>query len=149
MTFHSVVEAVRALEDFSAGPAVHMEAIRFLSGLDECDEARSLVGVLQSEDLGVRWEAGNLLARMGQKAVPAILRALTDPKQAGHSRLRESVMHVIHNFPESEMRQELDPLVKAMKGPSPNTETMRVAHRLLRKVDPDACTDENEVEPSL
>ena len=76
MPFYSVIEAVRALEDFSAGSDVHLEAIRFLASLDECDEAKSLVRALQSEDLGVRWEAGNLLARMGQKAIPILLKAL-------------------------------------------------------------------------
>jgi len=30
-----------------------------------------------------------------------------------------------------------------MKGPSADTETMREAYRLLRKIDPGACPEEN------
>ena len=82
MPFYSVIEAVRALEDFSAGSDVHLEAIRFLASLDECDEAKGLVMALQSEDLGVRWEAGNLLARMGQKAIPDTIES-SNRSQAG------------------------------------------------------------------
>ncbi len=144
MVFQNVAEALRALEDVFAGPSVHQEAIRYLASLDDCDEAESLVQALQSDDPGVRWEAGNLLAKMGEKAIPAVLKALMDPKRVGDPRLRVGVEHMIHRMPDHTILNELSPLVKAINGPSADVETMQEAYRLLKKMDPNACIERKE-----
>jgi HEAT repeat protein len=129
MIFHSVDEALRALEDLFVGPAVHQEAIRYLGSLDECFEVEGLVKALQSDDPGVRWEAASLLA-------------LKDPKRVGDPRLRESVSHMIHTIDDPELCHELAPLLDALKGPLADMNTMREAHRVLEKFDPSACDEE-------
>lgn len=139
----SVTEALQALENVSAGSQIHLEAIRFLTSLDDCYELKNLVDALQSDDFGVRWEAANLLARNGRKSVPVILRALKDPRKVGDQRLRDGVIHIIHNFDEPLLRQELSSLLAAMKGPSADLETMRETYRLLRLFDPKACDEED------
>ena len=141
MLFQNVDDALRALEDLSASPALHQEAIHYLASLDECYEAKSLVRALHNDDLGVRWEAGNLLATMEERALPEILKALRDPHQVGHPRFRESVLHVIHTFQDPLLKSELEPLSRAMKGVNADIETMQEAYRLLKKIDPTACEE--------
>jgi HEAT repeat protein len=116
--------------------------VRFLASLDECNEVEGLVHALQNDDLGVRWEAANLLAKIGEKSLPEILKALRDPKRVGDQRLREAVVHVIHNFSDHALCDQLAHLLATLKGPSADVETMREAHRLQRIFDPGACEEE-------
>jgi HEAT repeat protein len=118
----------------AAGPSVHYEAIRYLASLDVDFEIDALVHALENDDPGVRWEAGILLARLGRKAVPAILKALMDPKRVGDPRLRTSVVHVIHSLRERTLQTQLKPLIKAMKDVAPDLKTMQEAARLLNSI---------------
>ena len=144
MIFHSVDEALCALADPSVSPTIHQEALHFLASLDDGCEAENLVRSLQSDELGIRWEAANLLSKMGIKSIPAVLRALMDPERVCHPRLREGVVHMIHNIQDSDLKKRLAPLLKAIKGPAADIETMRVAYQLFKDIDPHGLFKKNE-----
>lgn len=144
MKFNNVYDALRALEDLSASPDIHLQAIHYLGSLDACEEAESLVRVLINDDVGVRWEAGNLLARMGRKSIPSLLRALVDPNRVENPRLREGALHTIHGLHDQQLKQKLHPLAEALKGPSPDVQAMLAANRLLAEFKGDPCQDEAE-----
>lgn len=137
----TVMEALQALENVSAGSQKHLEAIRFLNGLDECFEVKNLVKALQNDDFSVRWEAADLLAKIGHSAIPQMLKALMDPERAGDPRLRNGVVRIIHKLEDHLLKKELSPLLAATKSSSADIETMRVAFQLLKKFDPSACDD--------
>ncbi len=146
MNFQSVDEALRVLEDMTLGANAHLEAVRYLSSLDECYEAEGLVHALQNDDFGVRWEAGNLLAKMGKPAIPAMMQALLDPKRVADSRLREGMVHILHKLEDHVLKNDAAPLLSALKGPAPEMDTMKQAYLLFRKIDPQACPEIKEFE---
>jgi HEAT repeat protein len=137
MEFHSADEALQAIVDMTLSPDVHQEAIRYLSGLDDEFETEKLIHALQSDNPGVRWEAGNLLARFGRKSIPMVLKALTDPQRVGDIRLREGVIHMIHKIQDAHLQHELKPLIDAMHSLAVSVNTMRIADQMLRNIDPD------------
>ena len=139
MDFKSVDDALRALEDFSSGPDIHLAAIRFLATMDECLEARGLVHALQSDDFGVRWEAAEQIVRIWRIAFPLILKALLDPKKVGDSRLREGVIHILHKITDHAFQRDVAPLLKALIGPGADVNAMYEADLLLNNNYPDSC----------
>lgn len=141
MTFHNVEEALNTLENPLSTAQAHREASQYLAELDDCEEARGLVESLESNDPGVRWEAANLLAELGVKSIPAVLKALMDPARVADAQLREGVVHMIHVLQDHELKHKLEPLAVCLKGPAADISTMWSAYHILREIDPKACTD--------
>lgn len=141
MTFHNVEDALTALENSQSGKQAHQEAIQYLAALDDCEEAKGLVESLESDDAGVRWEAANLLAELGIKSIPAVLKALMDPTRVSDAQLREGVIHMIHVLQDHDLKHQLEPLVACLKGPAADISTMWSAYHILREINPKACPD--------
>ncbi len=146
MNIQSIEEAIRLLEDMTVGSKVHLEAIRYLSSMDECYEVEGLVRALESDDFGVRWEAAKLLASLGKTAVVAMLRALLDPKRVADPRLREGILHAFHILEDHAMQSQAAPLLKALKGPAPEVDSMKQAYLLLKQIDPTGCPQIQDLE---
>ena len=144
MVFKNVAEAIHVLEDLTAGPEVHRQAIQYLASLDECFELESLVNALQSDDLGVRWEASNLLIKLGQDAIPEILKALMDQKSVDNVNLRESAIHIFHSIQDKEIPGKFTPLLEALQCQEPVTETMEEAYKLSNELGIEGCTEEKD-----
>jgi|WetSurMetagenome_2_1015567.scaffolds.fasta_scaffold1076235_2 HEAT repeat protein len=141
MVFQNVEEAIRILEDTSVGVQVHQEAAYFLADWEDYLEAESLVRALQDDDFGTRWKAAILLAWIGQNAIPALLKAMVDPKRVGDLRLRSGVVHAIRSIQDQHLKAEFGPLLKALQGPAPDLAAMQEGNRLLEKICPHAFVE--------
>jgi len=146
MIFRSVDDAIHASEDMAAGKDIHRQAIRYLASLDECFAVEGLVGALQNDDFGVRWEAANLLAKLGKKALPALLRALMDPARASDPRLREGALRIVCTFQDPKIEGTFTPLSDALTGPAADIVSMRAAYRLLHHLGLKDCQEGKEDE---
>lgn len=143
MTFHNVEEALHALEDPELDSKEHQNACHYLAGLNEKEEAKGLVQSLESDDLGVRWEAANILAEMGSKSISAVLKALMDPNRVGDQRLKDGVIHMIHEIEDPELKRKLEPLITTLQGPAADISTMWEAYHLLNEIRPDTFDQEH------
>jgi HEAT repeat protein len=139
MKFHNVDEALHKIEDPLTDKETRDEAFRFLAELDDCEEAKELVKLLENDELNVRWEAARLLSQMGIKSVNAVLKALMDPKRVSDPMLREGVIHFIHILRDPVLKSKLSPLIKTLKGPAADITTMWEAYHILTSIDPKIC----------
>ncbi|MEN6570844.1 MAG: hypothetical protein ABFD24_03285 [Anaerolineaceae bacterium] len=144
MVFKNVAEAIHTQEDLAADAEVRCQAKQYLESLDECFELKSLVNALQSDDLGVRWEASNLLIKLGQDAIPEILKALMDQKRVNNVNLRQSALHILHSIQTKDIQGRFTPLINALKYPEPVIETMEAAYKLSKELGIKGCMEEKE-----
>ena len=115
----------------SSKPHVRWHAIRALGGINDRQAVAGVAEALGDTDYTVRWAAADALAGIGLPAVTPILERLLryapmdDTYQAAH--------HALHRIGSPEAQRELQPLLKALRGPAAPVEAPRVAYRLLRE----------------
>lgn len=124
-------QAFEALDDPLEDQLIREKAIRYLSTRPNEHVIKKLVQALQDDDFGVRWEAAVALAQFGEKALPELLEALTDPERVSDPRLREGVYHVLHNTSGALHYISVAMLVRALKGPAADIAVMDEAGKLL------------------
>lgn len=127
--------ALEALRDRYAPQARRERAIHYLALNPSQAGISQLVQALQDDDFGVRWEAAAALSRLGRQALPELLKALADPRQAGNPRLREGAYHVIHYSRGSFYPLSLENLRQALKSPAADIAAMKEAARLLYQIE--------------
>ena len=101
-------------------------------GLGEIGDVRSalvLAEGLRDENEQVRWASADVLAHLGEPAVPATLTFLSRHKL--NEQLRQSAYHALHGIVSLRTRKRLQPLLDALHGPAPDIEVPAVAQRLL------------------
>ena len=76
MVIMSSSQALAILDDYREAAGVREAAIRYLADRATPAVIARLVRALQDDDFGVRWEAANRLAQLGE---PALLEALKGP----------------------------------------------------------------------
>ena len=130
----STSQAVGVLKDHKLSEFEREQGIRYIQNHPSPEGAEALVAALEDSDFGVRWTAAAALADMGEAGMPALLRALSTP---GHDDqlLREGARHVLHYNTSAKVSSRTGELLKALKGPGAETETMLAASRILREWD--------------
>ena len=88
--------ALAILDDPLEDQLLREKAVRYLSYRPGHRVIQKLVQTLEDEDFGVRFEAAVALTQMGEKALPELLKALTDAKTVSDPRLREGAYYVLH-----------------------------------------------------
>jgi hypothetical protein len=133
MFLKSVNDALSVFE-YSSNPFQREEAKRFILAMDQDTSIPILIGALQNDHFGVRWEAAEILARIGCPAMVEILKVLVNPVRVGDPRLREGVLHVFRDNHDPFVREVSAHLQNALHGPVPDLETMREANLLLQEI---------------
>lgn len=132
MTFKRIDEALKAMDDRSH-PELQKVAREYLMNLEDPEDIRRLVAELQNDNFSIRWEAAHVLSMMGEKAFPALLQALMDPKLVGMISVRNGISHILHANADPHIRILAEPLLAALKGPAPDIRAMVEAHHLFQK----------------
>jgi len=96
-----------------------------------------LVQALQDDDAGVAWSAAEGLARLGEPAVKELCHALSDHVRVGDARLLTGAYHVLYHVENETLKEQVNPLLLALKGPVPDLKAMEEADRLLKRLDHD------------
>jgi HEAT repeat protein len=134
MDFTSEAQAIEVLNNRDE-PQTHREkAIRYLADLGSESAVDRLVWALQDDDFGARWEAAVSLSHLGDKALPVLLSALTDPERVADPRLREGAYHILHYTRDQHYVVPTTRLMQALKSPAADIATMVEAGRLQRKL---------------
>ncbi|HID33576.1 MAG TPA: HEAT repeat domain-containing protein, partial [Anaerolineae bacterium] len=111
--FESMEQALALLNDPQADSLQRVDAVRYLGDLGIEEAIQALVTLLEDDDYGVRWAAADALAKLGEKAAPAVLRKLLDPQTS--SRAFEMAAHVFKNNGDILVRSKSEALVKALE----------------------------------
>jgi len=130
----SVEQAMEILSDPLEDQLLREQAIRFLSYHPSEEVINKLVWTLQDDEFGIRWEAAVTLAQLGEKALPELLKALTDPDRVGDPRLREGAYHILHYNRGPFYGVNISRLLQALKGPAADIASMKEAGRILAQI---------------
>jgi HEAT repeat protein len=109
------------------------EATKALSEISDPEAAPALVKMLEDEEFGIRWAAAIGLVGMNTKGLRPLFKALEE--KPGSDLLREGAHHVIHDLAKGELRKFLVPLLVALGGPAPTTQTLVAAYRAMEDLE--------------
>jgi HEAT repeat protein len=124
----STQSAISTLQDTSKSELEREEGITYLAENVSAEGAQALVAALEDDDEGVQWKAASALGRLGEDALPSLLRALARPDN--DARLRKGALHAVHTM-NPELREETKELEKALTGPAADIATMEAASDLM------------------
>jgi len=131
---YSVEQAMEILSDPLEDQLLREQAIRYLSYHPSEEVINKLVWNLEDDEFGIRWEAAITLAQLGEKALPGLLKALTDPDRVGDPRLREGAYHALHYNRDPFYGVSITRLLQALKGPAADIASMKEAGRILAQI---------------
>jgi hypothetical protein len=127
---HNEAEALAILEDAHQSTSHREIAARFLETNASGDAIENLVSMINDDDFGVRWSASTALARMGDQAIPFVLKAIMRNYNA---RLRESVYHILHYNQGHWTQWNSRPLMDALRSLAPDITAPKAAFEILAK----------------
>ena len=131
---HSIEQALEILDNPLEDQLLREQALRYLSYHPSEEVINKLAWALQDDEFGIRWEAAITLAQQGEKALPELLMALTNPDRVGDPRLREGAYHVLHYNRDPFYGVNITQLLQALKGPAADIATMKEAGRILAQI---------------
>lgn len=134
MEIKTFEEASKILEMKYDSPVLHEKAIDYLVEHPNDQAIQRLVLALQDDDFGVRWMASLALAKLGKKALIAVLEALTDPHRVGDSRLRAGAYRMLEHMNLPEISESARMLMPALKGPAADICSMEAAFIFLQEL---------------
>jgi HEAT repeat protein len=116
---------IKALEH--PDPHIRWEAARGLGNYGNSDAVDVLAEGLFDDDYAVRWATADVLARLGERAVPAVLRALSN--HSINEQSRQAAYHALHGISSNRVLERIKPLLDALNRHSGNVPA--IAQRLL------------------
>jgi len=108
---------------------IRWEAARGLGDIGDARAAPILVEGLLDSNYAVRWATADVLARLGESAVPAMLKFIS--YRIMTERSRQAAYHALHGIKSRETRARLEPLLNALRNSTASGEVSTIAHRLL------------------
>lgn len=135
MVLSSENDAIEILDRENVSSLEREDAVRYLAYQPSDRAIRRLVKALQDHDFGVRWEAAASLAKLGDRGLHEMLKALVDPERVGDPRLREGAYHMLHYNRSDKLPVPTKELMLALKGPAPDISTMEEAGKLLHIIE--------------
>jgi HEAT repeat protein len=125
---NSEPQALSIMLDVSRGISDREAAARYLEKYASKNAIDGLIRALSDNDFGVRWAASTALARLGEQALPSVLKSIIHGYNA---RLREGVYHVLHYNKSVWVWQNAEPLMQALKSSIPDVLGPQAAAELL------------------
>ena len=132
MSFTSVQDALATLANQDLSDLQRQEAMTYLSENPSPDGIGALIGMLEVDEAGLRWEAGEALAKMGKPAVVPLLSTLVSKSDS--TWLREGAYHAFHDNRDSTVVRLTEPVRKALKGLGAPMATTTAAGELMLKL---------------
>jgi HEAT repeat protein len=108
---------------------IRWEAARGLGEIGDPKAAIVLAEGLFDENYAVRWASGDVLARLGERAVPSILSILSNKSLNEPS--RQAVYHALHGISSHRVQERIKPLLDALHSPSASITAPSIAQRML------------------
>lgn len=105
------------------------EAAKTLAQIGDPSATQALIGALQDRMFDVRWLAAEGLIHIGNKAIKPLLEAVI--KQPDSLWIREGTHHVLHDLPESNLKELLKSVLHALEDIEPSLEVAISAEAAL------------------
>jgi HEAT repeat protein len=107
---------------------IRWEAARGLGDIGDASAAPILVEGLLDSNYAVRWATADVLARLGERALPAILKFIS--YQILNEGSRQAAYHALHGIKSRETRKRLEPLLNALRISTASGEASAIAQRM-------------------
>lgn len=122
--------AAPALVEALSHPDGHIRwhAARSLGEAGDPRAVHLLAEGLYDEVYNVRWATSDVLSKLGEPAVLAVLELLS--QRPPDEPARQAIYHALHGLVSAELRARLAPLLEALHGPAADLEAPLVAQRL-------------------
>lgn len=130
--FETIAQATALIQNKNEPEERRVAAAHYLGEHGTEESAAVLVSALDDDDPGVRWAASEALAKMGDAAMPALLRAMVQPHCS--LRLIDGAKHVFHTSSSDNVRAETTQLLQTMHGSSRSVAVMSAASALMTKL---------------
>ena len=124
----STESAISTMQDTTKSELEREKGITYLAENASAEGAEALVAALEDDDEGIQWKAASALGRLGEDALPPLLRALARPET--DARLRKGALHALHTM-SPKLREETKELQKALGGPAADIAAMEAASDLM------------------
>ncbi len=108
---------------------IRWHAARGLGGIGDTSHATILAEGLRDENATVRWATADVIAHLGEDAVPATLTMLNRYKL--DEQFRHAAYHALHGITSYRVQKRLKPLLDALHGSAASVEAPMLAQRLL------------------
>jgi HEAT repeat protein len=108
---------------------IRWHAARGLGQIGALQSAPILAEGLRDPEYVVRWASADVLAQLGEAAVPATLAMLAYHELDGQ--FRQAAIHALHGVRSQRAQERLKPLLDALHGPNAGVEAPVLAQRLL------------------
>jgi HEAT repeat protein len=108
---------------------IRWHAARGLGEIGDASAALVLAEGLYDENRLVRWATADVLAHLGEPAVPAILTALS--RHELDEPFRQAAYHALHGITSRQVRERIKPLLDALSAPAADVSAPTIAQRLL------------------
>ena len=119
-----LVEAMASRQEW-----VRWEATKTLAQIGDPSATQALIGALHDNTSDVRWLAAEGLIHIGNAAIKPLLKALIEHPDSLW--MREGVHHVLHDLPESGLKNLLRPVLHALEDTEPSLEAAVAAEAAL------------------
>lgn len=126
-----IEQAKSILQDENKTEKERGNAAHYLGENGNEESGYVLVSALDDDDYGVHWAASEGLARLGEAAMPALLKALADPNCS--RRVIHGAKHVFHTSSPN-VRKEAAGLLQAMHDSAQDIAIMQGASELITKL---------------
>lgn len=108
---------------------IRWHGARGLGNIGDAKYADMLAEGLLDENQVVRWATADVLAQLGEKAVPATLKIISQRKLNEQS--RQAAYHALNGISSRQIRKRIKPLLNALHGTTASIEAPAVAQYLL------------------
>ncbi len=135
MKIESEDSAFQLLDNVQESTRVREAAVKYLAEQATPAAIRRVTLALDDDDFGVHWEAAVSLAKLGEGALPELLKALTKPQLASSPRMREGAYHVLHYNVSPVVRSHAARLMAALKGMAAAIPTLTEADHWLSEIE--------------
>jgi HEAT repeat protein len=108
---------------------IRWHAARGLGEIGDVRYSMILAKGLRDKNYVVRWATADVLAKLGEKAVPSTLTMLTHHKL--DKQFCQAAFHALHGITSPRVQERLKPLLDALRGPAASVEAPLLAQRLL------------------
>jgi HEAT repeat protein len=119
-----LVEALASRQEW-----VRWEATKTLAQIGDPSATQALIGALHDKTFDVRWLAAEGLIHIGDRSIKPLLKTLVEHPDSLW--IREGVHHVLHDLPESGLKNLVRPVLHALEDTEPSLEAAIAAESAL------------------
>ena len=108
------------------------EAAKTLAQIGDPSATQALIESLRDKMFDVRWLAAEGLIHIGEKSIKPLLEAVI--KQPDSLWIREGTHHILHELPESKLKELVKPVLHALEDVEPSLEVAGAAEEALTAI---------------